>query len=293
MKKIISLILTLSIIICALPISVFATDCTRKTRNIGGVEISIASIDKIVQETGKTTETVIDIIKNDMEILYGDYDGTSYLTDVRYENGRIEYEFDLPAVSDPSIISLAKDINGNITYYITEGDCNDILSFKADGTIILNGSKVTVTEVNSVEAEKDVGSGPQRARYNQFSKNNLCPGATYVKNGTPKPYIIDTGNNILKDIAINTLAILIGVAIPGIPGAVAGALFSIIAGQIKSTAAAYCPTSTAASCKIQKYDKSPQSPLEYYYKYVGDYYSNTNYSVYAGTSTYYECNYFS
>lgn len=87
---------------------------------------------------------------------------------------------------------------------------------------------------------------------------------------------------------------LIGAAIGGIPGSVAKTLFLAVAGDLKTTAEAYAPTSKVASFKIQKYEKSPQDvPLNLYYKYTGKYYAKANYNTYAGSSTYYRCNYFS
>ena len=293
MKKIISLMLTL-ILICALPASVFATDYAKRTTEVYGQEISSASINIIAKETGEEKESVVNNIESDIETLDKYSMPITYLVDVRHENGRMEYELDIPNISDPSIVSLTEDTMGNVTFYITEGDCNDILVMKADGSILLNGSQVTIEECASIEAENKIDSGSTRARYSQYSKNDFCPGATYVKTGDPKPYVFNTGNSYVKNISISALCLIIGQTIGGIPGGVVGALFSVIAEQIKSTAEAYCPTSTAASCKLQKYTKSPQSdPLALYYKYVGKYYANSDFTVYSGTSTYYEYNYFS
>lgn len=288
-RKFLCFVLIFAIMV-SLVVTAFA-DALLPVIEINGCEVRNLSISRIERAANISRAEIINSIENDINVLNRFCIPTSAAMDVRYKGNHIEYIFNHPELDYCSTISVEENPCGDVVFYISEGECNDILEYKADGAIFLDGKEVVIER--PIDLDDSAIISPQ-ARYEQYSEKNLCPGATYSKSGSPKPYTVNVEKRLLT-LATDTIAAMLGAAIGGIPGAAAGVIFAAIARQIKSKAQVYCPSSTAVTCDIQKYEKSPQDvPLKRYYKYTGTYYSSTvkNNDTKAGTNAYYCVNYF-
>lgn len=293
-KKFLSLLLTLSIFM-SLGISVFAEELV-PTTEFSGYEIRNASINRAVRASGESKSELVQTIENDVAIMNDCSIPMSDSLDVRYSNGKLEYLFEYPQLDYNCSVSLRENNRGDITFTIKDSDdCCDTIEQKADGTIVVNGSTITFGSTAVEDNYAQVGTYSARARYDQYSATNFCPGATYVSTGNKINRTITSEEEVLRKLAKFTIATLIATAIGNIPGAVVSELFMTIAGDFKTTAEVYAPTSKVGSFSLTEYAKSPQDVvLSLYYKYSGSYYvrmsDGTN--KYAGFSTYYRYNYY-
>lgn len=285
-KRFLSFVLVFAMLM-SLGVTAFAEKFVPKTE-ISGYEIRNVAINRIARATNDTPSVVAQRIENDIDTMDRCSIPLSDSIDVKYTNGRIEYLLeDYECVSN---ISVEEDTLGNVSFNIVEDDCSNVLEYRVDGTIMLNGSEVIIESSDSQERLLTNGA---RARYDDYSTTDFCHGASYAPYGSPKERSISTGTVLLRNIAKRTLASLICAAIGGIPGSCAKMLFLSVTGDIKSTAEVYAPNSNVCSFKIQEHVKVPQnSTLSLYYKYTGTYYANENFTNYAGSSTYYRYNYY-
>lgn len=307
MKKMMSFFLAVILTVSVLPMTVFAEEVSNDTTQIGDLEIATDAIEEIQEELGEDEDAVVETIADDIETLASLALPVDNLLNVQCEDGEIEYVLDIPTEDLTATVSVEEDNSGNVTLDITEGECNDILVVEDDGSMMLNGSEVTVTvedcEADEGSAELAHGS----ARYSRTSMKPFVKGK-YTNYISKKKVVFDFGSSLVKDITSNAFTTILGYAlgaalsgswVVGIVGGIAGVVFS----QMKSTAKRYCPTSTSAGCNLYKFElKSSKScSIDRYYRYEGDYYADyskkngekaKSFHNYVDTVNFYEHNYF-
>lgn len=312
MKKMISFVLSVIMIFSIVPLTVFAEDLPGKTTQIGEFEIEASTITEIQDVLSTDKNSVIETIADDIETLKSLYLPVENLLDVQCESGEIEYVLDIPSADIVSTVSVSEDIFGNVTLEFTEGAYHDILVVKVDGTILLNGSEVTMEIIDCECSDDSTTLAYGSYRCSETSMSNYSPQSVYSLSSTKK-VAFDFGNTLLKDILVGTFTAILGTylgnavggsiggdigrevgsAIGSAVGVFAGALLN----QLKSVARSYCPSSTAAGCVLSTYTSNLSNALDRYYKFMGSYYASYNrntgtLSYFVDTVTFYGHNYF-
>ncbi len=198
--------------------------------------------------------------------------------------------YTIPSMDTISYVSTYEDNLGYRVLLIQEGSILDTILYTPDGKMYVNGGLVSITHDDKmVEIEP-----PNRMYSSEYSSTPWYgPASNYsIYAGSVQNANVYTGGELLKSLAIATIAELIGNAIgPGVSYALG--LFLTIASSIKSSAEVYAPTSQYLSYSGSKYEHNTHSmPTDRYFKYSVNYYAEMNYHSYVGNSVYYEHLYF-
>lgn len=130
-------------IMMSLGVTAFA-DAFMPVTEINGCEIRSLSIRRIECAANISRAEIINSIENDINVLNRFCIPTSDAMDVKYKDNRIEYIFNHPELGYCSTISVEGNSCGDVVFYISEGECSDILEYKADGAIFLDGKEVVI-----------------------------------------------------------------------------------------------------------------------------------------------------
>jgi hypothetical protein len=195
----------------------------------------------------------------------------------------------IPNSEYTSIVSTYEDNLGYKVLLVQEGSILDTILYTPDGKMYVNGGLVSVIKGGTEKNEP-----PSRMYSVDYSTTPWYgPDSNYsIYAGSVQNASVYTGGELLKSLAIATIAEIIGDSIGTGVGYALG-LFLTIASSIRDSAEVYAPTSQYLSYSGYKYEHSTQSmPTNRYFKYDVSYYANANYNTYVGNSVYYENSYF-
>lgn len=312
MKKTMSFFLAVILIVSVLPLTVFAEELSGETTRIGEFEVEASTITEIQDALSTDKNSVIETIADEIETLKSLYLPVENLLDVQCESGEIEYVLDIPSADLVATVSVREDFFGNVTLDFTEGAYHDILVVKVDGTILLNGSEVTMEIIDCECSDDSTTLAYGSYRCSETSMSNYSPQSVYSLSSTKK-VIFDFGDTKLKDVLVGAFTTILGICLGNaVGGAVGGEIgrelgsavgsavgyfAGVLLNQLKSVARSYCPSSTAAGCVLSTYTSNLSNALDRYYKFMGSYYASYNpntgtLSYFVDTVTFYGHNYF-
>ena len=196
----------------------------------------------------------------------------------KHEDGTSTYAYHLTEeVTDYITPSYGED--GSMTIDIVEGDCHDVILIKADGTSFLNGVKLERPEPSDVDGMLNTEIMPLVA-FDYAYSNKPFPGTTAAEyNVGPMAH---NNPNVYLGKAIRYLAgYAIGYAIatylfPVSPN-FAGEKCAEIGLALKTKAEEMADNTNTVSYKVTSYGRMGNDTFKFYKKFVGTYYTRTNY----------------
>jgi hypothetical protein len=264
MKKIIPIILSLSMIFCCISISFVNADIEKS---------EFKSSEKKQLSTDSRLFSTVGI------------DAESLQVACVAKNGQIQYL----ASSDGSIedtFEIKKTDSGEVQIDVYEGSIHDTIVYQNDGSLLVNGEKIVISS-------KTTTSVTPRGRTSVFSKKPLKGTSKdytkYVKTYVKKN--IETKSKI-KSLAIGTIATILAYALKAnLLQNIAVNMLTSIASNIRSAAEKYAPNSAYLSYSVKKYAYKRNTVIDKYYKHVGSYYVKKNCTGHAEKSSFYEYNF--
>ncbi len=281
MKRAISWILSISMVICIASIPALADNEMELETNI----------DKMLGEYVGNSQApkMRETVASDIENLDSIGITPAVISSMRLEdNGKMVYVLKLiPDVSSELIVS--EESNGNLTLEITEGNKHDTVLFRNDGKLYINNHEI-VTKISNEESGNKVSAN---ARCEQYSETCLY--------GTPSEYTNFVSYNTVADVEFNqnicsltysaiaiALSGFFSLFMPGIGASILGSL----AVFLYDLANQYAPLSTCGSYKLWKYEHPDSNSLNRYYKYSGYFYVLSDFTGNSTPYTYYYENFF-
>lgn len=294
MKKFISVVLSVILVISVMPLQVLASNMS------DGIDTSnIIKCMEYELRKDSGSQAVITKARDDLENLESvgfteDSLGFSQVTD----QGEILYSFELPNDTF-DLISVSEDDYGNLTLNIYEGDIHDVLTYASDGSMYVNGSKIEFSKedavVENAENLQDSGSIYANSRTILHSLSPFVDQNTYTQYKGQISYSkASWGAVILQNAAVATIAGVIASAIAAAldVSALPVALVTNVALAMQSEAKIYGMKDAYYSFKFSKYQSTASPILQYDYKYTGACYSQRNYEGTRFGHIFYESNIF-
>ena len=179
--------------------------------------------------------------------------------------------------------------DGSLTVEFFEDSIHDVIRFKNDGRVILNGKEVIFSndcmEYEDIRAEarssvfKNTPFKGKKSNYSKYIKN-------YTKNSV-------SAGNLIKGLATGTIATIISAALKlSLGGNIGAGLLAGLASNIKNVAETHAPDSAYLSYSVNKYEYPQNGGTDRYYRYTGKYYVKKNCKGYSTSHTFYEHNFF-
>lgn len=268
MKKAISILCIISLLIGVIPLNVLALD-TEKPQSLA---------ETILVDSGLAEECssqLVNVIEDDLSDLsyFGIHSDKVKIEDIK--NGVISYSYPITDnVTDVYIVT--KQADGSIILDITEGNLKDRIIKQADGKTLING-------VN-------YGAEPLRMSNTDYSKSPFGKVTDYVSYvGTTSNSNVELSKTIIS-FTITALCTLIGTLL-GMPTEFTD-LMADLAQQVLHAANEGNPTSKYLSYSQRKYKRVDSMPTDSYFRYIADCYPAANYGGNVSQEIYYQHSYF-
>lgn len=269
MKKMISILCAISLLIGVVPINAFGFDMVQPK--------SHAEI--ILEDSGFSEiymAQLVDVVEQDLENLsyFGIHSEKVEIENIN-KNGVISYSY--PITNDTTdVYTVMKQSDGSIIVDITEGSLNDKIIKQADGTILING-------VN-------YGIEATRMANNEYSHTPFGKVTDYVSYiGTSSNPNVELSQNLVS-FTITALCTLLG-SLFGIPSNFTD-LMADVSQRVLQAANAGNPTSRYLSYSQRKYERVDSIGTDRYYRYIADCYPAANYTGTVSQEIYYQHYYF-
>ncbi len=288
MKKIISIVLSICMILCILPVQAFAKDLS--------IEDSLANI------VGKdlVTFTLIEKARNDIDNLESVGFETNRLKIERVSPfGEIAYKFKCTDEID-SLIIANEDNQGNLVLNIYEGTKHNELVYLNDGGLLVDGNRISILfeEVNTKKEglQNTECVAYANARYSQYSTSPFVSSSTYTNYITTyKANKNEWGVETIVDLGVTVVAAILAYHIGPITlGQNIGvSILTYVASSMIHHAEIYGMEDAYWSYDFDQYESTESWSLERHYKYTGACYSQKDQKGTEFPHVFYEYNYFS
>ncbi len=251
MKRIISYILIVSCLLGS-------------TNSVWASNVNMVRGDKKFQVSSWNGENVSaelwDKIENEMEALEQCNLDTSVIEKINVRSENISYMFNFNGTIEE--VELLKNDQTECTYRITSGEIENVVSVKADGSIIVDGFKIQYSSEELQQSDRGViwTSTKSLSPYGSLSPSDYND---FAASGTKNLAL----GQAIDEIAIGTLSTLIG-GIDTFAG-LAVSLLNTVASGVKTAISKEDPTTTALGCKYTTYTHGA-----YDYKYINKFYAN-------------------
>lgn len=265
MKK----ILSITVVCCMLmltTVSGFAQTTNSPTNNIP--TISVPTIDRMI--------SMYDEMGFNVKVTNQNMNHANYELEINTEKGIIK------AIVDATI-----DDKGNQTLKYSENGKQNIVEYKTNGDIMLDGGKVEVkTEVTAASLDEFVVLAQ---RYNIWQ--SACPYGTASDYSTDYQTVnkILTFEQAIKSYGVSALCgIIVALFVTGMPGVLLGAAVTTLITYFTTNN----PTARAMSCVDKSYVHNTEGAYnnvtgEYIYKHMMTFFATLSYSIPVSTSTSY------
>ncbi len=295
MKKIISIVLSICMILCALPVQAFAKNLS--------VEESLANI------VGKdlVTPRLIEKARNDIDNLESvGFESNRINIEKVSTSGEIIYKFRLTDEIE-SMITAKEDNQGSLILNIYEGTKHNELVYLSDGGLLVDGKRIKLpVDLEYIDEDINTKKGTlQDARCTAFAnaRDSTFSLTPFVSASTYTNYIKEYKSN-LNDWGVSTIAGMTASAISAIithglqavidfAGNLGISIFSSLAASMITHVEIYGMEDAYWSFKFSMYESTESWSLERHYKYTGACYSRKDYKGTVYSHTFYEYNYFS
>ncbi|MCI6011356.1 MAG: hypothetical protein MRZ97_00965 [Firmicutes bacterium] len=210
-------------------------------------------------------------IMEELEVLKSHGMDPEYLTCVDY-GSTLTYEFQLPSVQNVTQISL-QQYDGGVVIEYREGTKHDIVDYRDNGDIYLDGKlvEVTIDETTSLNTEIT----PRAGTRTEYSDSSYVSGGSYIEDDNGEVYSINPQKPLIK-MTVSALANLILTVLPNGIGLVITALstadFFSHATSIQALARRAAPDGYYFSFKWMKLHHSSNDAFIKYYRYWFRYY---------------------
>ncbi|NYB74132.1 hypothetical protein HZF24_08245 [Sedimentibacter hydroxybenzoicus DSM 7310] len=290
MKKIISIVLSICMILCALPIQAFAKNLS--------IEESLANI------VGKdlVTPRLIEKAKNDIDNLESvGFESNRLNIEKVSKSGEITYKFRLTDEIESRITAI-EDSQGSLVLNIYEGTKHNELVYLSDGGLLVDGNRVEIS-FEVINEKKEVAQNTEciafaNARYSQYSTSPFVSSSTYTD--FIKSYKANKnawGVETIVNLTATVVAAILSASISGISvgGSIAISIFAYTASAMINYVYIYGMEDAYWSYEFDKYESTESWSLERHYKYTGACYSRRNQDPNGAKfpHTFYEFNFFS
>lgn len=297
MKKIISVALSVILAMTAMPLQAFAG---RVPDDLSASNI----IECLEHEVGQmsNSQALIEKARDDLENLesVGFTEEMLAFSQVTSQ-GELLYSLELPNGAY-DLVSVSEDDCGNLTLDIYEGDIHDVLTYKSDGSLYVNGNEIGFEEDVAFfdAADEDVEDtielcANSRSRSILYSTSPFVAQNTYTKYKGEYSYSKGSwGTVVLQNAAVATIAGILATGIATVIGvsSLPAAVMMNVALAIQSEATVYGMKDAYYSFKFSKYQSTASPVLQYDYKYTGACYSRKDYGGTKFAHTFYESNIF-
>lgn len=309
-KKITAFLLTVSVFAYSCPLVAFAQTDMGETEDlvlqgyIGAGQESFYA--QAHEELGLASQREVSLqVEEDFALLQGLFQPMQYVTGVEVGENALRYTMLVPEWGVQTKLEAYETANGARVLEVWEGALHDTLVIMPDGTIMLNGGRVTITEIfepasmferSALEEELELTPAAVSATWvSAFASVPLAGTAGQYNTplGTTSKVVNSERNALIKELALGTIATLIVWAITFSGGYAPAPLIELIASTVaanlKTAIEAYAPNTTSFSFKQYRFQNNTHSSVvAKYYRSSVDYYYTSNYTGTPITRVFYE-----
>lgn len=278
MKKIISVFLSLFMLVNLISVSAFAAN----EDDIQETAIAMQLRDEFHSKRGGDLLS-LDQILDDMSILeQSGWNPSEMYIDSILDNGNIVYAIELSSIGITSYIDVYKGADGSRYLHFREGDLENTLCIKPDGSMWGDGHKISVT-ADTFHLENNIGhySGIVPFAGNTRTYSKVPPDGTKASEYSTSGMLISSNNLIdfgitMGSIGVAYIATCLSAGLSKIVAALAGfdssEFYTAIANKLKSMN----PNSQYASFKEIRYPRN-KDQVVYHFQYKVYAYAKSNY----------------
>ena len=278
MKKTISVFLSLFMLVNLVSVSAFAAN----EDNIQETAIAMQLSDEFHAKHGGDRLSLNDIL-DDMSILEeSGWNPSEMYIDSILENGNIVYAIELSSIGITSYIDVYKGADGSRYLHFREGDLENTLCIKPDGSMWGDGHKISVT-ADTFHLENNIGhySGIVPFAGNTRTYSKVPPDGTKASEYSTSGMLISSNRLIDFGITLGAAGIAyiatcltagFSNVLAATIGFCSGEFYSVVANKLKSMN----PNSQYASFKEIRYPRN-KDQVVYHFQYKVYVYAKSNY----------------